>query len=173
MSRDPVQPALHAATAFLVLALISMPCSAGVISVPPPMDRTTERDVMLTILARRALLLDAELAPLNLGVHVRNRVATLWGPVPSPELAFKAEARLRGLLELLAVRSELIVAPGSAWSAAPLPPGVLPPPPPPALPGLPREMPAPPPLPPPPAIGAPTPVIDETELPPRRLPQAK
>src|SRR5947209_7637347 len=144
MSRDHVQSALHATTTVLVLVLVSSSCSAGVISVPPTADRATERDVMLTMLARRALLLDAELAPLNLGVRVRNRVATLWGPVPSAELAFKAEQRLRGLLELLAVHSELIVAPGSAVAALPLPADVLPPPPSPALPDAPRGTAAPP-----------------------------
>ncbi len=171
-----MHPVLRAAATGLLLGLASTPCAAGVIAVPPANAQASERDLMLTILARRTLLLDAELGPLNVGVRVRYRVATLWGPVPSAELGFKAEQRLRALVELLEVRSELIVAPDSITapgSAAPLPAGFLPPAPPPALPGLPREMPAPPPLPMAPAIGAPSPVIDETELPPRRLPQAK
>jgi hypothetical protein len=171
MSRDHAHSALHAAIAILVLVLISMPCSAGVISAP--VDQASERDVMLTIVARRALMLDAELGRLNIGVRVRNRVATLWGPVPSAELALKAEQRLHGLLDLLTVRSELIVVPVSALAVAAQSSGSLPPAPPPALPPLPRDLPAPPPLPPPPMIGAPTPVIDELDLPPRRLPQAK
>ncbi len=124
------------------------------------------------MLARRSLLRDAELAPLNLGVCIRNRVATLWGPVPTADLGFKAEQRLRGLVELLEVRSELIVAPAIVAAPVSLPAKFLPPPSP-ALPALSREMATPPPLPPPPAIGAPAPVIDETELPPRRLPPAK
>jgi hypothetical protein len=173
MSSDHAHSALHAAIAILVLVLISMPCSAGVISAPAPVNPASERDVMLTILARRALMLDAELGRLNIGVRVRNRVATLWGPVPSAELALRAEQRLHGLLDLLAVRSELIVVPGNALAVAGQSASSLPPAPPPALPPLPRDMPAPPPLPPAPMIGAPTPVIDELDLPPRRLPQAK
>jgi hypothetical protein len=173
MSRDHVQSALHATTALLVLVLISTSCSAGVISAGATANPATERDIMLTMQARRALLLDTELAPLNLGVRVHNRVATLWGPVPSADLAFKAEQRLRGLLELLAVRNDLIIAPGSAPAMAPLPASFLPLPPSPALPAIAPGHAAPPPLPPPPTIGAPAPIIDETELPPRRLPQGK
>src|SRR4051812_132510 len=67
------------------------------------------RDVMYTIQARRLLLDDPDLGPLNLGVQVRDRVATLWGPVPTAELALKAELRLRNLVELLEVRNELSV----------------------------------------------------------------
>ena len=39
-------------------------------------------DLILTVLARKALLDDRDLATLNLGVRVQQRVATLWGPVP-------------------------------------------------------------------------------------------
>src|SRR5947207_6099690 len=66
---------------------------AGTIRLAP--DPT--QDLGHTIQARRLLLEDPDLAPLNLGVRVRNRVATLWGPVPSADLALKAELRLRAL----------------------------------------------------------------------------
>src|SRR5207245_2442047 len=68
-------------------------------------------DLYQTVLARRALQNDALLAPLNLGVRVRQRVATLWGPVASAEAARRAVALLRELPELAAVRSE----PLRAW----------------------------------------------------------
>lgn len=173
MSAHRVHSALRLAAAGLLFGLVLTPCAGGGIAAPRG-SQSTDRDLLLTILARRALLLDAELGPLNLGVRVRNRVATLWGPVPSAGLGFKAEQRLRGLVELLEVHNELMVAPASAALPAPaMPAGFLPPAPPPGLPALPREMRVPPPLPPPPAIGAPSPVIDEIDLPPRRLPQGK
>ncbi len=68
-----------------------------------------DRDVRQTVHARQALLQHPELARLNLGVSVRERVATLWGPVPSAELGLKAERVLRNLFELAAVRNELEV----------------------------------------------------------------
>jgi hypothetical protein len=68
---------------------------------------TTERDLRQTVRARQVLLEDPELAALNLGVTVRDRAATLWGPVPSVELALKAERALRNLFELTAVRNDL------------------------------------------------------------------
>jgi hypothetical protein len=54
---------------------------------------------------------DPVLAPLDLGVTVREGVATLWGPVPSRELGERAAALLRRLPELSAVHNELFVDP--------------------------------------------------------------
>ena len=73
----------------------------------PDADRV--RDITHTIEARRILMEEPELADLNIGVTVRNRVATLWGPVPSAENAFRAELCLRTMIELAEVRSELFV----------------------------------------------------------------
>ena len=70
-----------------------------------------DRDVLHTVAARRALYQDAQLAPLNLGVKVRNRVAVLWGPIPSLELARRAVEVLKALPELVAVQSELEIVP--------------------------------------------------------------
>src|SRR5438874_2131150 len=98
----------QAARAILLVGLLCIVCGAGVIA-PPPSPEAAERDLVLTIQARRALLHDPELELLNLGVCIRNRVATLWGPVPSAELSFKAEVCLRGLLELVEVRNDLLV----------------------------------------------------------------
>lgn len=68
-------------------------------------------DLRFTIRARTALQEDPLLAPLNLGVRVDGRVATLWGPVPSAELARRAVVRLQRLPELSAVRDELFLDP--------------------------------------------------------------
>ena len=67
------------------------------------------RDLQREVLARQALQSDRQLAPLFLGVRVRNRVATLSGPVPTPDLAQHAVNVLRRLPELSDVRSNLIV----------------------------------------------------------------
>ncbi len=168
---------VRAVGASLLFALAGVQGDAGVIAVAPasPNSAAAERDLVLTIQARRALLRDPELGPLNLGVRIRNRVATLWGPVPTAELSFKAELCVRGVFELREVRNELCVSGVNlpARAAGLPPPAFLPAPPAPALPGLPAVT-VPPPLPVPvaPAVLAP-PVQDEIELPPLRLPQAK
>jgi hypothetical protein len=63
------------------------------------------------LLARQTLFQDKLVGPLNLGVRVRRRVAVLWGPVPSAELARRAVALLEGLPDLVEVRDELTVQP--------------------------------------------------------------
>jgi hypothetical protein len=65
------------------------------------------RDVQQTIQARKLLADDPDLAAWNIGVTVHNRVATLWGPAPSAEVAFRAELALRSVIELAEVRNEL------------------------------------------------------------------
>lgn len=67
------------------------------------------RDVEQTIQARRVLDSDAELAGENIGVIVRDRVATLWGPAPSAEIAFRAELCLRGMIGLADIHNEIYV----------------------------------------------------------------
>lgn len=76
---------------------------------PARIDDDAARDVRQTMEARKLLADDPELAAFNIGVSVHNRVATLWGPVPSIEIAFRAELVLRTMFELTAVRSELFV----------------------------------------------------------------
>jgi osmotically-inducible protein OsmY len=68
-------------------------------------------DVWQTYEARKALLADSVLGPLNLGVKVKNRVAVLWGPVPSVEFADLAVSVLRKLPGLVAVKNELDIDP--------------------------------------------------------------
>ncbi len=67
------------------------------------------RDIRQTMEARKLLADDPELSACNIGVSVQDRVATLWGPVPSAEVAFRAELVLRTMFELTAVRNELFV----------------------------------------------------------------
>lgn len=65
------------------------------------------RDMQVTIYARKALSEDAALARLNLGVNVRDGIATVWGPVPSNDLSRKAVQKLEGVKGVLQVRSDL------------------------------------------------------------------
>jgi hypothetical protein len=71
-------------------------------------------DLELTLRARKALLQDDKLAVQNLGVTVRERVAILWGTVPSKELSQRAEEFLRPVLGLQGVRNELRIDAGNA-----------------------------------------------------------
>jgi hypothetical protein len=76
----------------------------------------TLRDSHLTLHARQALMEDPQLARLYLGVSVRLGVATVWGPVPSEDLARHAVDLLRRVQGLLDVRSQMYV--GSAGETA-------------------------------------------------------
>lgn len=59
--------------------------------------------------AMEALRKDPQLGALNLGVRVRGRVATLWGPIPTRDLADRAVATLKKLPELREVRDHTFV----------------------------------------------------------------
>jgi hypothetical protein len=74
-------------------------------------DADFNRDLLHTVAARRALLQDKELGPLNLGVKVENRVATLWGSIPSRELAKRAADLLQKMPELIGVRDDMQIEP--------------------------------------------------------------
>jgi hypothetical protein len=87
-----------------ILVEITTPASAA------PPDRDLE-DFLQTVQACRRLQQDELLAPLNVGVKVRRRVAILWGPIPNAELALRAEQQLRTMIELIDVRNDLIVLP--------------------------------------------------------------
>jgi BON domain len=67
------------------------------------------RDAGYTTQARKLLADDPELAEWNIGVMVNDRVAILWGPAPSAEVAFRAEMCLKAMVELVEVRNELLV----------------------------------------------------------------
>src|SRR5262245_54346582 len=89
----------------LILMIMPLAASAG----PARMGGDLSRDVRQTIQARRLLADDPELAPWNIGVIVQDRVATLWGPVPSAEVAFRAEICLKSMIELSEIRNELFL----------------------------------------------------------------
>jgi hypothetical protein len=76
---------------------------------PVPAENNTLANLQHTYVARQALQQDPLLASLQIGVRVEQRVAILWGPVPSAELARHAVAKLKELPELVGVRSELHV----------------------------------------------------------------
>jgi hypothetical protein len=82
----------------------------------------------------------------NIGVTVRNRVATLWGPVPSAEVAFRAELCLKAMIELTEVKNDLVLSEHVKPMRVPLkidnPPSLIPPALPPLLPSTPRSFPA-------------------------------
>ncbi len=102
------------------------------------------RDVRQTIQARKLLADDPDLAAWNIGVTIQDRVATLWGPVPSAEVAFRAELCLRSIIELADVRNELVVSDALKPMRVPLkidnPPMFLPDHVPQPQPKLPRSM---------------------------------
>jgi osmotically-inducible protein OsmY len=109
-------------------------------------DGDAARDVRQTMEARKLLADEPELEAFNIGVSVHNRVATLWGPVPSIEVAFRAELVLRTMFELTAVHNELFVSElVEPMKKKPLridnPPRRLPDVVPPKLPALPRLLP--------------------------------
>src|ERR1022692_3169962 len=102
------------------------------------------RDVRQTMQARKLLADDPELASLNIGVTVSDRVAVLWGPVPSAEAAFRAELCLKTMIELAEVHNELFVKDSLEPMRGPLkidsPPQFLPDLLPPRLPEQPRPI---------------------------------
>lgn len=112
-------------------ALASLPGSARA----QALGDTLAQDLEQTIECRKLLFEDPILGPLNLGVRVKDRVAVLWGPVPSMEAGKRAEQCLRTFIELMEVRNEMHLAPDYDWRpVAPAMPPMLPDKLPPALP---------------------------------------
>lgn len=97
-----------AALRLLLAAALLASCAMVGRTAPP---EVAFADLWQTIQAHKFLQEDDELAPLHLGLKVRGRIATLWGPVPSVDLAVRAERRLRRMIQLIDVRNELIVMP--------------------------------------------------------------
>src|SRR5205807_15286 len=77
------------------------------------------RDLWHTVQARKLLLGDPLLGPLNVGVKVANRKAVLWGPVPSQQLSSRAEQRLRTMFELTEICNRLTIEPDGVQPQAP------------------------------------------------------
>lgn len=74
----------------------------------------TRFDLELTLRARRLLVEDPALARFEISVRIDDRIAELSGPVPSMEIAQRAEANLKGLLGLAGIRNRLTIADNSA-----------------------------------------------------------
>jgi BON domain len=66
----------------------------------------TPRDWVLTSAAKRALQNDEQLVRLSLGVSVNNKVATIWGTLPSKEMGTRAEETLKKIKGIAAVINE-------------------------------------------------------------------
>lgn len=80
----------------------------------PNSPRDEVRDWVLANQARRALLKDEKIAALNVGVSVKNKVATIWGILPSAEVAKQIEESLKKVSGIASVVNECkIVPPGS------------------------------------------------------------
>ncbi|HWY85766.1 MAG TPA: BON domain-containing protein [Gemmataceae bacterium] len=95
----------HAAIRLGAVILL-LPAGAARAQAP---DEAWHRDLLQTVQARKLLLDDPQLGPLNLGVRVADRSAVLWGPVPSQELSHRAERRLQTMFELIEIRNRLSV----------------------------------------------------------------
>jgi hypothetical protein len=94
------------ATAALLLAL-ALPLSslaADPAAVPPSV-----RDLTLTVHARRLLLEDPVLSPLNLNVSIKGNVARLWGLVPTEDLRTMAGKKIQKMPGVFFVRNEITV----------------------------------------------------------------
>jgi hypothetical protein len=81
----------------------------GLLPIADLQEGSTLRGIRLELHARKALLADEQLAGLNLGIRVREGVATVWGSVPSKELADRAVQKVGVVQGILDVRSELLV----------------------------------------------------------------
>lgn len=71
----------------------------------------TPRDFVLTSAARRAIQKDERLGALNLGISVNNRVATVWGNVPTAETNTRLDETLKKISGIAAVMSECRLVP--------------------------------------------------------------
>src|SRR5688572_9136115 len=100
-----------------VLALLATLAHATPSPAQTAQDRALILNLQHTLVVRKAFLNDKQLAPLNLGVKVENRIAHLWGAVPSAELLARAMDVTRGLPDILDVHSSLYVD-DSAWPEA-------------------------------------------------------
>jgi osmotically-inducible protein OsmY len=84
----------------------------------------SDSDCTLTAAARQMLFDDVELGTLNLGVSVNDRVATVWGAVPSEAAARRAVDCLRRVQGIARVVNQLSIEPPSdpLFDALRLPP---------------------------------------------------
>lgn len=87
---------------------------------PPPsqLPQQTPRDWLLTNSARRAIQKDEQLAALNIGVSVNNKVATIWGTIPSLDAAKRAEEVLKKVSGIAAVMNDCRIVPNDTLPQA-------------------------------------------------------
>jgi osmotically-inducible protein OsmY len=87
-----------------------------------PVDRSAQQsdnDLQLTLRIRKSLSQDDKLAQCAVGVTVHDRLAKLWGSVPSGEVSRRVEDHVREVLGVAAVHNDLhVMAP---FDSAPIP----------------------------------------------------
>src|SRR5262249_42738003 len=110
---DPFMAAAcsHTGVARTRLPAVALLALAALLGAGPPAKRQDPRDLQLTIYARRALLGDKDLAPLNLSPRGGGGVATLPGPLPSRETAEHAVAVVKKVEGIREARNALSVVP--------------------------------------------------------------
>lgn len=109
----PRKGAVHGGAA-LLLGLMPSPFADVLFAAeqrPIQLPEQTPRDFVLTSAARRAIQKDEQLASLNLGISVNNKVATIWGTIPSAETARRVEEALKKISGIAAVMNECRIVP--------------------------------------------------------------
>lgn len=101
---------LHPAALRLRVLALAAVLTGLMSSVPARAQRLESRDVFLTLKARQALRQDDEVAALRLTVHVQRGVATVWGPVTSPEQAERARRLVEAVAGVYEVRDDCYTA---------------------------------------------------------------
>ncbi|MCE9531971.1 MAG: BON domain-containing protein [Planctomycetes bacterium] len=107
----PVKGAVYEGAAIL-LGLLPTPYPSLLPSVHAADQRVAQqpdlsgRDWLLTNQARRALQKDEQLAALRIGVSVKDKVATIWGTIPSADTAKRAEELLRKISGIVIVMND-------------------------------------------------------------------
>jgi hypothetical protein len=114
-----LRPFTVAAAFGCLLALALLPLRAG--TPWRPSDDFPSADTQLTFKARAALRDADGLTFLNLGVRLHRGVATLWGSVPSAELAQRAVETVRRVPGVTSVKNELAIVPADGFGPEILP----------------------------------------------------
>jgi osmotically-inducible protein OsmY len=98
-------------TAVAGLSLAVSGASAQPAAPPVPTDSPSEADWKLTLQARQALWDEDAVTAANVGVRIRQGVATVWGPTATPPEARAVVERLRKVPGVRSVVSQLYLAP--------------------------------------------------------------
>src|SRR5688572_19972326 len=101
---------LRAATKLLSPAILALVlCGSVPAHAQTSKDEAAFLNLHHTLVVRKALSKEKELASLNLGVKVENRIAYLWGPVPSAKLLARAVKLAKDLPDIVDVQNHLYV----------------------------------------------------------------